>query len=46
MAGTCGYGEGLSGSINAGNFLTSCRVYWLDFNLFIPAVLTENILKV
>ena len=29
MPGTCGYGEGLSGSINAGNFLTSCRVYWL-----------------
>ena len=29
MAGTCGYGEGLSGSINAGNFLTSCKVYWL-----------------
>jgi len=27
--GTCGYGEGLSGSINAGNFLTSCKVYWL-----------------
>ena len=29
MAGTCGYGEGLSGSINAGNFLTSCKFYWL-----------------
>ena len=29
LAGTCGYGEGLSGSINAGNFLTSCKVYWL-----------------
>ena len=29
MAGTCGYAEGLSGSINAGNFLTSCKVYWL-----------------
>ena len=29
MAGTCGYGAGLSGSINAGNFLTSCKVYWL-----------------
>ena len=29
MAGTCGYGEGLSGSINAGNSLTSCKVYWL-----------------
>jgi hypothetical protein len=26
MAGTCGCGEGLSGSINAGNFLTSCKV--------------------
>ena len=29
MAGTCGYGKGLSGSINAGNFLTSCKVDWL-----------------
>jgi hypothetical protein len=29
VAGTCGYDEGLSGSINAGNFLTSCKVYWL-----------------
>jgi hypothetical protein len=29
MAGSCGYGKGLSGSINAGNFLTSCKVYWL-----------------
>jgi hypothetical protein len=29
MAGTCGYGEGVSGCINAGNFLTSCKVYWL-----------------
>ena len=29
MAGTCGYGEGLSGSVSAGNFLTSCKVYWL-----------------
>ena len=27
--GTGGYDEGLSGSINAGNFLTSCKVYWL-----------------
>ena len=27
--GTCSYGEELSGSINAGNFLTSCKVYWL-----------------
>jgi hypothetical protein len=26
---SCGYGEGLWGSINAGNFLTSCKVYWL-----------------
>jgi hypothetical protein len=25
--GTGGYGEGISGSINAGNFLTSCEVY-------------------
>ena len=24
-----GYGEGLWGSINVGNFLTSCKVYWL-----------------
>ena len=32
MAGTCGYGEGLSGSINAGNFLTICKVYWLSFS--------------
>jgi hypothetical protein len=23
---TCGYGEGLSGSINAENFLTNCKV--------------------
>ena len=29
MAGTCENGEELSGSINAGNFLTSCKVYWL-----------------
>jgi hypothetical protein len=29
MAGTCGYGEELSGSINTGNFLTSCKVDWL-----------------
>jgi len=29
VAGTCGYGEGLSGFINAGNFLTSCKFYWL-----------------
>jgi hypothetical protein len=25
MAGTCGYGEELSSSINAGNFLTNCK---------------------
>ena len=29
VAGTCGYGEELSGSINAGIFLTSGKVYWL-----------------
>ena len=29
LAGTCGYGEGISISINAGNFLTSGKVYWL-----------------
>ena len=29
MVGTCGYGEELSVSINAGNFLTNCKVYWL-----------------
>ena len=29
MAVTCGYGEELSGSINARNFLTSDKVYWL-----------------
>jgi hypothetical protein len=29
VAGTSGYCEGLSGSINAGNFFTSCKVYWL-----------------
>jgi len=28
-AGTCRYGEGLLGSINAGNFKTSCKVNWL-----------------
>jgi len=27
--GTGGYGEEHSGFINAGNFLTSCKVYWL-----------------
>ena len=30
MAGTCGYVEELAGSVNAGNFLTSGKVYWLD----------------
>jgi hypothetical protein len=29
MAGTCGYGEGLSSFINAGNFLTSYKIYRL-----------------
>ena len=29
VAGTCRYGEELSGSIYAGNFLTSGKVYWL-----------------
>ena len=29
MAVTWGYGEELSGSINAGNFLNSCKVYSL-----------------
>jgi len=29
VAGTCVYGEEPSGSINAGNFLTSGKVYWL-----------------
>jgi hypothetical protein len=29
VAGTCGYSEELLGSINVGNFLTSCKVYWL-----------------
>jgi hypothetical protein len=27
VAGTCGYGEEFSSSINAGNFLTSYKVY-------------------
>jgi hypothetical protein len=27
VARSCGYGEKLSSSINAGNFLTSCKVY-------------------
>jgi hypothetical protein len=29
VAGTCEYGNELSGSINAGNFLTSCKAGWL-----------------
>jgi len=29
VSGTCGCGEELSGFINVGNFLTSCKVYWL-----------------
>jgi hypothetical protein len=29
VAGTCGCGEELSDFINAGNFLTSGKVYWL-----------------
>jgi hypothetical protein len=29
VAGTCGHGEELSSSINAGNFLSSCKVYCL-----------------
>ena len=29
VAGTCGCGEELSGSINVGNFLISGKVYWL-----------------
>jgi hypothetical protein len=29
VAGTCGYGEELSGAVNVGNFLTGCKVYWL-----------------
>jgi hypothetical protein len=29
VAGICGYGEELSGSINAGNFLTRCEIYRL-----------------
>ena len=29
MAGACGYGEELLGSINSGNFLTSGKIYWL-----------------
>jgi hypothetical protein len=30
-AGNCGYGEELSGFINAENFLTSYKVHWLAF---------------
>ena len=33
MAGACGYGEGLSGSTNAGNFLTSLLVSFSRRNL-------------
>ena len=29
VAGTCGYSEELLGSINAGNFLSRGKVYWL-----------------
>jgi hypothetical protein len=29
VGGSRGYSEELSSSINAGNFLTSCKVYWL-----------------
>ena len=29
MVVTCVYGEEISGSINAGNFLTTCNVYCL-----------------
>jgi hypothetical protein len=29
VADTRGHGEEPSSSINAGNFLTSCKVYWL-----------------
>ena len=29
MTVTCGYGERLSGSINARNFVNRCKVYWL-----------------
>ena len=32
MAGTCGYGEELSGSINAGNFLTSRQSLLVSFS--------------
>ena len=36
MAGTCEYGDELSGSISAGNFLTSCRTSWLLKKDFAP----------
>jgi len=32
MEGTCGYGEEHSGSINAGNFLTSCKNLLVSFS--------------
>jgi hypothetical protein len=32
VAGTCGYGEGLSSSINAGNFLTSLQSLLFSFS--------------
>ena len=32
MAGTCRYGEELSGSINAGNFLTVCKDLLVSFS--------------
>jgi hypothetical protein len=32
VAGTCGYGEGLSGSINAGKFLTSWQSSLVSFS--------------
>ena len=32
VAGTCGYDEEISGSKNAGNFLTSGKVYLVSFS--------------
>jgi hypothetical protein len=32
MVGACGYGEELSSSINAGNFLTSGKVFTVSFS--------------
>ena len=32
MAVTCGYGEEISGFINAGNFLTSCKDLLVSFS--------------